>query len=144
MKNPTVEQVEFVIKKLQSVIEQAGREGAFDITETSVYSKEHKYECGTVHCVGGWYAFANLRRKFITDKFKKGFVDFRDGAELLANDLGFDNAYALKCWARDNPRIWGNSVGYCMFSETYAYDDTGFDGVIMQWQTVRDNLPKTA
>ena len=140
MKNPTVKQVNFVIEKLKLVRKQASEEGALDMNEIEVYSKEHNYECGTVHCVGGWYVVANMNRQVIKDKVKKGYVSFVDGADLMAQDLGVGCNYHLQNWAYRNPEIWGNEKGYYMFSETYAYDDTGFDGVIGQWCIVRDNL----
>jgi hypothetical protein len=143
MRNPTRKQVDFVIKKLQSVRKQATFENAFHMMAARVYNLE-SYRCGTVHCMAGWYAVANLDRKFIDNKIKKGCVGYEDGAELMADDLGFDYRYELDNWAHDNPKIWGNKRGGDMFESDLAYDDEGFDGVIAQWQTVRDNLPEAA
>jgi hypothetical protein len=142
MKNPTVKQVNFVIEKLQSVRDDAIKEGAFNIGQIQVYSKKHKYDCGTIHCVAGWYAVANLNRQVIKNKFNQGGVDFRDGANLMANDLGFADHYLLANWAENNPKIWGNENGDEMFGSELAYDDTGFDGVIAQWELVKQNLIK--
>jgi hypothetical protein len=139
MKNPTIKQVEYVIEKLESVIEQACEEDAFDMSETIAYIK-NKHKCGTVHCVGGWYAVANLNRKAIKDRFKKGFVGYSDGADLMANDLGFADRDCLQTWAYENPEIWGNGAGRGLFANELACDNTGFDGVIAQWQLVRGNL----
>jgi hypothetical protein len=140
MKNPTIKQVNYVIKKLESVREQANRESAFDMREARVYDKVDKYECGTVHCVAGWYVVANMNRQVIKDKVKNGFVGFSDGADLIANDLGLGGLVGLCEWAEDNPKIWGNVYGYDMFTGELPYDDEGFDGVIAQWCIVRDNL----
>jgi hypothetical protein len=141
MRNPTRKQVNYVINKLESVREQANEEGAFHMDEARVYDKEEdKYECGTVHCVGGWYAVASLRRKMIKDKIKNGYVSFEDGAELLANDLGFADQYLLEDWAHDNPKIWGNVDGYYMFTDESAYDNPGYNGAISQWELVKQNL----
>ena len=142
MKNPTIEQVNFVIKKLKLVREQASRDIAFNMDEARVYDKEDKYKCGTVHCVGGWYAVANSDRQVIKNKFNQGRVGYDDGANLMANDLGFADHYALENWAEYNPRIWGNENGSTMFDSEFSYDDEGFDGVISQWVNVRDNLIK--
>ena len=140
MKNPTIKQVNFVIEKLQLVREQASEYGAFDMIENRVYSKKHKHECGTVHCTAGWYAVANSDRQVIKDKINQGCVDFRDGADLMAIDLGFDNTYDLKCWAYENPEIWGNEDGRWLFAKDEAYNTSGFEGVIAQWQLVKQNL----
>jgi hypothetical protein len=144
MKNPTVEQVNFVIGRLQLVREQANEEHAFDMREGRVYDKQdnHKYECGTAHCVGGWYAVANLGRKFIDNKIKNGFVDFTDGADLMARDLGFADHLELQDWAYKNSRIWGNENGDEMFDSLFPYGNEGFDGVITQWELVKKNLIK--
>jgi hypothetical protein len=144
MRNPTRKQVDFVIKKLKLVREQASREDAFNMNEERVYDKESEYKCGTVHCVGGWYAVANLNRKEIKDEFNQGRVSFVNGAELMAQDLGFRCNYDLQNWAEVNPEIWGNEKGFEMLSKERAYDNPGFDGVIAQFETVRDNLPETA
>jgi hypothetical protein len=140
MKNPTVKQVAFVIDKLKLVREQACEEGALDMAALNVYDEEYEYECGTVHCVGGWYAVANLDREFIDNKIKNGRVEYDDGAELMAHDLGFDSYWALGGWAFDNPKIWGNEGGFEMFESASAYDNAGFDGVIAQWELVKQNL----
>ena len=140
MKNPTIKQVDFVIEKLQSVREQASQKDALDMAAMSVYDEEYKYECGTVHCVAGWYAVANMNREFIKDKFKKGRVDFDHGANLLGSDLGFGDGYDLRVWAYENPKIWGNEGGFEMFESELSYDKEGFDGVIAQWELVKQNL----
>ena len=139
MKNPTIKQVDFVIDKLKSVSGQARKKGAFDMSETIAYIK-NKHDCGTVHCVGGWYVVANLHRKEIKDRFKKGFVGYSDGANLMARDLGFANRDCLQTWANDNPKIWGNTAGKGLFANESAYDNEGFDGVIAQWELVKQNL----
>jgi hypothetical protein len=142
MKNPTVKQVNFVIKKLQSVEKQANEEGAFDMRVCDVYDKKDEYECGTVHCVAGWYAVANLDHGAIKTEMKKGYVGYTTGADLLAYDLGLNNLDGLCNWAKYNPEIWGNKNGFDMFANENAYDNEGFDGVIAQFETVRDNLPE--
>ena len=138
MRSPTIKQVSYVIKKLKSVREQARKKGAFNMSEERVYNDIH--DCGTVHCVAGWYAVANLRRKAIKDKIEKGRVDYSDGADLMSIDLGFTDKFDLKDWAEVNPKIWGNEDGDEMFDSLFSYDNTGFDGVIAQWELVKQNL----
>ena len=148
MKNPTREQVNFVIGRLRLVREQASEEGAFNMAQGRVYDTRglwsSGYDCGTVHCVGGWYAVANMNRKVIKDRFNQGHVGFVDGTDLMAQDLGFTDSCCLKTWAEQNPKIWNNKKGYFMFGSASAYDNPGFDGVIAQWETVIDNLPEAA
>ena len=140
MKNPTVKQVNFVIGRLLLVKNDALKEGAFDIAENRVYSKKSGYECGTVHCVAGWYVVANLHRKEIKDRVNKGYVDYNAGTKLMANDLGFIDKFELRDWAHDNPKIWDNLNGYDMFTDELAYNNPGFEGVISQLRLVKQNL----
>jgi hypothetical protein len=140
MKNPTIKQVNYVIDKLKSVRGQARKKGALDMDEARVYSKKNKHKCGTVHCVAGWYAVANLDRKEIKTGMEEGFVRYEDGANLMADDLGFNNLVDLSTWAHDNPEIWGNDWGGSMFTKKIAYNNSGFDGVISQWELVKQNL----
>ena len=41
---------------------------------------------------------------------------YHDGAHVLARDLGFMNAPALKGWAERHPEFWGSAHGDRMFS----------------------------
>jgi hypothetical protein len=138
-KHPTIEQVNFVIRKLKSVAGQARKKGAFNMSEAIAYMK-NRHECGTVHCASGWYVVANLDRPEIKNRFKKGYVGYSDGADLMARDLGFADRDCLQTWAYENPEIWGNENGRSIFSEESAYDNEGFDGVIKQWELVKQNL----
>jgi hypothetical protein len=144
LKNPTVEQVERVIKKLESVKNKANKEGAFDMQEARVCGRpldtEELHECGTVHCASGWYAVANFRRAAIRAELMKGLVGYEDGANLMARDLGFENRHDLIHWAEHAPEIWNNLNGHNMLIKEDAYDNPGFDGVIAQWKIVKQNL----
>ncbi len=66
-------------------------------------------------------------------------------ANTLAEFLGFENPYALKRWAKDNPKLWGNKDGYDMFSFWPAFFDycnkeiTHRD-IINHWKQVLVNL----
>jgi hypothetical protein len=44
-------------------------------------------------------------------------------ADALAEFLGFSEEKDLECWAKDNPKIWGNKYGYDMFSARLAFTD---------------------
>ena len=141
VKNPTRKQIEFVIGKLKDVEEQASEEGAFDMAEVRV--KSNYCKCGTVHCVAGWYAVANIRRKDIVDTFKdKNYVGFLSGADLMAKDLGMEDCLCLKGWAKENSKIWGNYYGDTMFNKESAYNHKGFSGVIKHWEEVLERIIK--
>ncbi len=66
-------------------------------------------------------------------------------ANTLAVFLGFENPYALKRWAKDNPKLWGNKDGYDMFSFWSAFFDycnkqiTHRD-IINHWKQVLVNI----
>ena len=84
-----------------------------------IYSR---HECGTVHCVAGWYLLA--KRWNGKDRFLKGQnnYNFEDGARLMAWDAGFNTIKKMLNWADDNPKIWGNVYGENMFTGQSAYD----------------------
>lgn len=74
------------------------------------------YTCGSPMCHGGWYMTA------VWDINEDG--DFRnnnysDGAEKMNKDLG---GIEIEYWADQNPKIWGNSMGYRMFSDRSAFE----------------------
>lgn len=74
------------------------------------------HECGTVHCVAGWYAIA------VYDTDKK-LVDFLNGANKMAKALGFNKGTQLRAWAKRHPEIWGNQFGTDMFYCSIAYNN---------------------
>lgn len=147
MKHPTKKQMQKVIDSLRSIEESANKEGRFNISEPSVRFLggvgRLGYHCATVHCVAGWYAMANL------DKFEPNTtLDFIDGANLMAQDLGFIDDRDLEHWAERNRRIWGNEEGEEMFCDVGAYNGLYEDSenpmtiIIEHFEGVRDRLPK--
>jgi hypothetical protein len=66
-------------------------------------------------------------------------------ANTLAEFLGFENPYALKRWAKDNPKLWGNKEGYDMFCAYFAftYDlnkQITHRDIINHWKQVLKNI----
>lgn len=108
---PSKEQWEFVLDTLAKVLPMAKRDYQLDMGEVKVNTEGHK--CNTIHCFGGWYAVARL------DKRKK--LNYIDGAEQLAMDLGFKSKECLKKWANFNDEIWGNIYGDAIFILSYAF-----------------------
>lgn len=134
--------------------------------------------CGTFACVGGWYALATIRHNDWPHAWKGGTakmlrvpiepgecgdLDYdypgtrgvgydRDGAQVLARDIGFPHRQALERWGADNPDLWGNKCGELMFSEVCAYrpdpldepepptDSVTVHEVIAHWRAVADRI----
>jgi len=63
-------------------------------------------DCGTVACHGGWGAVI-----FGLDPGS----DFKEGADAIAEFLGFDYYDDFEQWATSNPHYWGNKFGFFMF-----------------------------
>ena len=70
------------------------------------------------------------------------WVDAWNDVWSESDDLGLDNFSDLCVWIDENPKKWGGENGYKMFEKFNADDKTYFDGIIAQWQLIRDNLIK--
>jgi hypothetical protein len=140
MHTPTKAHWQVVIDKLKSILPMAKHESNFDMGQGRV-NCFHK--CGTVHCVGGWYAIASGLHNM-------GPVDYEDGADFMAADLGFKQLHPsveakelLRDWAYENCHIWGNHSGYSMFSDEAAYGYAkDMQGVITYLEGVKDRSPE--
>ena len=87
--------------------------------------------CTTIACMAGFYYLGKLTKPefakdensnysfLVTDDDKD--VDFVEGAEMFADDLGFEKAVDLCHWAKQNPTIWGNNAGHGLFNHENAY-----------------------
>lgn len=75
--------------------------------------------CKTVACHGGWAAV------FFLPHVPRQGLGFHKGADALAKHLGFNDADGVEGWARSNRKLWGNSMGYYMFSPN-GYEAFGF------------------
>ena len=94
-----------------------------------------KNSCGTSACHAGWYRMDKIRHKlseFVWASASLGFfvlydgnqlIDFKDGAQNLAKDLGFNNAASLELWAWKNHDLWGNEYGIAMFGRAEAFGE---------------------
>ena len=72
---------------------------------------------------------------------------YYEGAHMLARDLGFMNAPALKGWAERHPEIWGNRRGERMFAGDGAvafgkppFTPVMVSGIVAWWRAVADRL----
>lgn len=137
MHTPTKAQFQTVIDNLKRAVNEYGAtsEDEFDMSEGQT-SNDYGTMCGTVHCIGGWYAIATLQPF-------NGRVSYVDGANQMALDLGFKDHFALKDWAHLNSITWGNDYGYAMFSDEAAYNNArSLPQAINHLEAVRYRLPE--
>ncbi|MDE0147906.1 MAG: hypothetical protein OXM58_06005 [Rhodospirillaceae bacterium] len=127
----------------------------------------HRHRCRTVACHGGWYALGRLighpavrwrhEETFYKDPGETMMalrpdgqlthLMYYEGAHLLARDLGFMNAPALKGWAERHPELWGNRHGARMFAGDGAvafgkppFTPVMVSGIVAWWRAVADRL----
>lgn len=140
-------------KRIEKVI-SALREGEnleLDMAESFICDFKNNHPCGTPACIAGSYYL--LREWDGETKFPKQHLNFRHGAEIMANDLGFSNANDLLSWGNCYPSIWGNCYGKEMFHSAAAYlgeDELLLEGdgqvitnrkdIIISWNTFEDSL----
>lgn len=127
----------------------------------------HRDGCRTLACHAGWYALGRFMDHpailwrhdgtFHTDPGETMMALRQDGtvthflhyegAHMLARDLGFMNAPALKGWVDRHPEIWGGRYGRRMFD----YDGALAFGkpplapvmvseIVARWRAVADRL----
>jgi hypothetical protein len=134
--HPTKKQMAKVIENFYRILPltfEAGKKH-LDYDEWRVRGWDN--ECGTVHCVAGWYAIATG----LHEKKEKDRVDFMDGISKMERDLGFQ---FIENWAMDNPKIWGNQYGKLMFKNAKAWNGAKtIAKVIRHLEAVHDRLPK--
>lgn len=140
MHTPTQKQWATVIEKLYSVLPFALQEGSrLEMGESCV--NVCGYPCGTVHCVGGWYAIAHWQDKAMNGS---AILYFVHGAYKMARDLGFEYYQQFQDWAHSHSSVWGNNYGHNMFYAPEAYDHGNgpakeLADVIRHFEFVADN-----
>jgi hypothetical protein len=177
-KHPTSQQVRTVIDNFKKVLPIAnGHKFMLDMGCPYIYKEENivkEESCGTPMCHGGWYAAATLQDKMKEVSLDTGarfgrrqyFMDYNNGAEQMAIDLGFtqtdDGEYEnfegkmiketiearthLRDWASENPQIWGNRNGEDMFHSKDAFETEGSDGaeslqdIVDFWEKVYERI----
>ena len=127
----------------------------------------HRQGCRTIACHAGWYTLARfihhpsviwLNEPCFGDQPGETMMALGQcgnmrqlshdhGAHVLARDLGFITAAALKEWAERHPDIWGNPHGGHMFSVhgAMSFGKGPHDGILLThiinwWLTVADRL----
>ena len=184
MHHPTSDQIQKVIDTFNDCIRRNDdvREFHVEMGEASVQAQlqpegEGNGVCGTLACHGGWYALAkyqeetegSLRKhgwKLSVDQYNdvqiveasgyKYQLDFVEGRDLMAKDLGFEESEGISEWAHHNPKLWGNSYGGNMFHHASAFWTDPYDGppddesvpdldledIVLWWEGVRDRVKK--
>lgn len=89
-----------------------------EVDMTKGYSNVEPKTCNSPACFGSW-----LSAKYRTQKGEDEKRDYIDGAIAFAKDLGFCNMHELRYWADENPKMWGNEDGHCMFNSPSAFNE---------------------
>lgn len=136
MNSPTSKQIEKVIENFERVLDMYPN-GVLNMMEGLV--NEDKHVSGTVHCHGGFYAIGCFDTR-------KREVDFMDGANKMANHLGFKTERVLENWANKNRELWGNIFGNSMFTERCSFTPgdkelaENLRDIIDHWYEVHDRV----
>jgi hypothetical protein len=115
--------------------------------------------CGTPGCHAGLISIVALDLPGLEEAhligFKMYFKAYKEikqdlylyalWADALAEFLGFSEEKDLECWAKDNPKIWGNKYGYDMFSGRLAFTNDEdkilkHRDIINHWKQVLKNI----
>lgn len=133
------EDVSKVIKNFEKLpLKTRLNEGRLDMQECGVSNVLGI--CKTTMCHGGWYAAVAINNKFLKT------IHYQNGANKMAEDLGYKNMSELQEWAMFNPKIWGNDNGSHMFSSRSAFrTKKGFDpkcleDIVEHWRGVYHRL----
>lgn len=102
-----------------------------------------RHICETPACHGGWAAIIyegqkEKERPYFNSSFYLG------GARIISDKLNFEKIEDLLSWARNNPDLWGNDRGDCMFYDGSAFgqDSDFFDFPIIykHYYKVAENI----
>lgn len=148
MRHPTKKQVQKVIDNFTKVLPIATKTEkvnghSVDMGDGRIAKVENNV-CGTPMCHGGWFALSCLK-SLKKDLGYSYMTSYENGAEKMAEFLGFKNLTQLKIWAQENPKIWGNDNGDCMFLAEGAFNYKGkltLAKIISHWKGVQKRLPK--
>lgn len=143
---PTQAQWQTVIDKFYSILPfTLEHEDHLDMLEPVVLGYGH--ECGTVHCVAGWYAIASMGEDVFNLR-GTDYISYSTGVAKMANDLGFEHLFELPEWAHKNKKLWGNPYGSNLFTCANAYTNKyksfagGISDIIHHLELVKYNCLK--
>ena len=161
--HPSPEAIRLAMSRIQSAVDACGGDQEVPMDWGIV----HRHGCRTTACHAGWYALGRFMdhsavrwlhdETFYADPGETMMALRQDGkvthlmhyegAHILARDLGFMNAPALKGWAERHPGIWGSAHGDRMFAGdgAVAFGKPPFARVMVSeiitwWLAVADRL----
>ena len=159
--HPTPVNIRTIANKLKEMIPEA-RNGEVKMWSCDIYKETHI--CGTVACHAGLYelhyALQNNNTYFFDRNGNEGNyykvlcrrlgdghvtrINWKEGADRMARDLGFYNKTKLEKWAKENPKLWGNENGNSMFESNLAFgqlnDTLKLSEIISHWLKVADRI----
>ena len=143
-----------VVERLKGVAHLADRKNSVQMNVATIDVHE-QHPCETISCFGGWYAIARfwewegVKGTYIGESLGQNEcetrIDFHNGADQMAKDLGFEDNEELEKWAEENPDLWGNEYGVRMFHDGQAfgmdpYVEPQFRDIVAHLETVADAL----
>ena len=161
--HPSPEAVRLAVSRIQRAVNTHGGDQQVPMDFGIILRRG----CRTTACHAGWYTLGRFMdhsavrwlhdETFYTDPGETmmaltpdGNVNhlmYHDGAHVLARDLGFMNAPALKGWAERHPGIWGGPHGDRMFAGDGAvafgktpYAPVMVGEIVTWWLAVADRL----
>ena len=162
-KHPTPNNIRMVANKLERMIPET-RQGNINMRECDIYKEPDA--CGTIACLGGFYALehalenkdnydfipCSANEKSVSYLHKKPIrcssdpIEWEDGAERMAHDLGFGCREELQIWASTHPDLWGNECGDHMFMSGSAFGEKDslikLLDIVLWWRRVADRIEK--
>ena len=164
--HPSPEAIRLAMSRIRNAVDAHGGDQEVPMDWGSI----HRHGCRTTACHAGWYALGRFMdhpavrwlhdETFYTDPGETMMALRQDGkvthlmhyegAHILARDLGFMNAPALKGWAERRPQIWAGANGDRMFAGdgAVAFGKPPFAHVMVSeiitwWLAVADRLDRT-
>ena len=135
IKNPTSQAMYKVIKRLKPYAKEPVDMNEYIVTQ-----------CGTPHCIGGWYALAcraqgRDRTDFKNEPWVHTFAFFDSGVSAMAYDLGFNSRLALMEWTEDS-EIFANDADaeYHLFHSKAFPDVKCVRDIIVYFEGVAQRL----
>ena len=162
-KHPSPDNIRRVAAKLESMIPNA-RNGKLNMCAWNIYNEPAF--CGTIACHGGLYELEHalrngdkyvfnlnkeddLQRSYLSEKNEEGTMiplNFKNGADRIARDLGFTSRRELEKWATSNPERWGNKYGGSLFCDENAFNEKEttilLTTIVTWWRNVADRIER--